>query len=419
MEDIFDKLQAVTGITKYSNSEVITPKEIVTDMADLLPAEVFNKDSRFLDPAVKSGRFLVELYRRLMDSPLMVSAFPNEQGRHEHILCNQLFGLATSGTAATIVRKQLYDDPTIAGNIVYTADKVTKEVIQGAFGDMKFDVVIGNPPYNNDIYLDFVQLCFDREISGEGYKPGILHDKGYACFITPAKWQAKGGDKNEQFRKDIVPHISKIVFYPDTREVFDIDSQGGISYYLMSKDTHSKKHLKTICKIQKMFETTGEWELCDISKVMYNTKIQGIIAKLGDYTQLSCQNNAASGRFNVAITNVYSEKNCTNKKGSALVTISPYVVQNTIKRNADTSFLESFENQNEAESYISYLETKFIRFMFLMAKCSLHMQSDFSWRFIPDPGAFDHIFTDQELYQKYGLTPDEIAIIESVIKERK
>ena len=42
-----------------------------------------------------------------------------------------------------------------------------------------------------------------------------------------------------------------------------------------------------------------------------------------------------------------------------------------------------------------------------------------TWRYVPDPGSFDHIFTDEELYEKYGLTSEEIDIIESVIKERK
>lgn len=42
-----------------------------------------------------------------------------------------------------------------------------------------------------------------------------------------------------------------------------------------------------------------------------------------------------------------------------------------------------------------------------------------AFEFVPDPGAFDHIFTDEELYKKYNLTDEEINIIESVIKERK
>lgn len=45
--------------------------------------------------------------------------------------------------------------------------------------------------------------------------------------------------------------------------------------------------------------------------------------------------------------------------------------------------------------------------------------NNYDWRFVPDPGAFDHIFTDEELYKKYNLTDDEIKLIESVIKERK
>ena len=82
-------------------------------------------------------------------------------------------------------------------------------------------------------------------------------------------------------------------------------------------------------------------------------------------------------------------------------------------------FLNSFNTENEAKSYISYLNTRLVRFLVFIACCGQHLNNDYTWRFVPDPGTFDHIFTDQELYQKYGLTPDEIAIIESVIKERK
>ena len=66
MEDFFDRPQAVISkdFTKYSNSEVITPKNIVKDMVDLLPAEIFKPEAKFLDPAVKSGRFLAEIYRK-------------------------------------------------------------------------------------------------------------------------------------------------------------------------------------------------------------------------------------------------------------------------------------------------------------------------------------------------------------------
>ena len=69
---------------------------------------------------------------------------------------------------------------------------------------MKFDVVIGNPPYNNDLYIDFV-TC-GHQIANK-----------YSLWITPAKWQAKGGDKNEQFRQNIVPYIKDVVYYHNVK----------------------------------------------------------------------------------------------------------------------------------------------------------------------------------------------------------
>lgn len=272
---------------------------------------------------------------------------------------------------------------------------------------MKFDIVIGNPPYNNDIYLDFINMA--NKLSRYSYS-----------MIIPAKWQIKGGDKNEIFRKYILPFISDLVYYPNSKDVFNIDCQGGVCYFAAAKEKQIKLKLSTLCKDQKLLETDG-YEQIDITDliILYNNTVRNIIKKLGTYDKLCCMNKVIDGNYNVAITNVYSEKSCTSKSGSAYVTIKPYITTSSDKKNEDTSFLNSFDTEDEAKSYISYLETKFIRFMFLLAKTSLHMQSDNAWNFIPNPGSFDHIFTDDELYKKYNLDQDEINIIKSVIKERK
>ncbi len=99
---------------------------------------------------------------------------------------------------------------------------------------MHLDVVIGNPPYNNDIYIPFVEMGYNLA-------------SNCSVFITPAKWQAKGGEKNENFRRNIVPHMSKIVYYPDCHDIFDIAVQGGISYYLIDKNTHENKLISSYC----------------------------------------------------------------------------------------------------------------------------------------------------------------------------
>lgn len=411
MNDTFSLLQKYTGISKYSKSEVITPQWVVSDMVDLLPQEVFNPDATFFDPAVKSGRFLIEIYHRLMNSEQMKQAFPNEQDRHKHIIEKQLFGFATSSTAATVVRKDLYDDPLNTGNIRFTSDRLTKELVQGAFNNMKFDVVIGNPPYNNDIYLDFVQLCFDKD-----NKLWALNENGYACFITPAKWQAKGGKRNEDFRNNVVPYMSKIVFYPDCKEVFDIAETGGISYFLIRGTKCYNKEIKNVCKMHEQFNSTVTRDIRD----SLNNWLDAFYQK-HNYKVFDLRSQNIGLRYKVIITKLMN--------GGILApqmnVLNPLRIndeqENVFVQDKDHNYQVKFSSNklSEASSFKSYMETKLIRYIILCSLTGNIAVNRETWRFIPDPGAFDHIFTDAELYKKYGLTPEEINIIESVIKERK
>ena len=88
-------------------------------------------------------------------------------------------------------------------------------------------------------------------------------------MITPAKWQAKGGAKNEDFRQAIVPHMSKMVYYPDCTDIFTIQECDGISYYSIDKhNTYSKKHIANHCDLNKNLES--DFEVRDIDKSLLN-----------------------------------------------------------------------------------------------------------------------------------------------------
>lgn len=270
---------------------------------------------------------------------------------------------------------------------------------------MKFNVVVGNPPYNDDIYIPFVEM-------------GHNISKDCCNFITPARWQAKGGDINDKFRDEIVPYMNKIVYYPDAGDVFDIALSGGISYYIIDKKVHEKQQLRTICTVQKPFNTNGI-ETFKFNGVLHNHKVRGIIKKLDEYKQLYCENRPVDGKYNVAYTSLYADPNLCNKQGTAYVIERPYIQTTLDKRCASTTFIKTFETEQEATSLISYLNTKFIRFMFLIGKCTQNNHYKYAWRYIPDPVDYDHIFTDDELYKKYSLNGDEIDMIEKIIKARQ
>jgi len=311
---------------------------------------------------------------------------------------------------------------------------------------MKFDVVVGNPPYNNDIYIPFVELG---------------HNLSSICsvWITPAKWQAKGGKDNEAFRQNIVPHMSKIVYYPDTTEIFDIAEVDGISYYLIDKDIHGEKYIENVFKKIQAFNNKSirsinnninntlisileKVNAISKNKISFEFKSSPFGFKSGENLLLlndgdikilankgfdySCSIDDIRKNMEYVddyklVMNHFGGYSCFYDKNNGMTYAIPDL--KVLKPREVTSFsyvmLYHSKNINAVLSAKSYYETRLIRFIIRCGLASSTLSSQENWRFVPDPGTFDHIFTDEELYKKYNLTQEEINIIESVIKERK
>ena len=109
-ESIFDKVynpDVLSCLANLSNDEVFTPPEIVNQMLDLLPQELFcNPDTKFLDPACKTGVFLREIAKRLIKG--LEPQFPDLQQRIDHIFHNQLYGIAITELTSLLSRRGVY-----------------------------------------------------------------------------------------------------------------------------------------------------------------------------------------------------------------------------------------------------------------------------------------------------------------------
>ncbi len=459
-----------------------TPSWVVKDMVDLLPEDSFTLDAKFIDIFSKSGIFLEVIRNKLMRNQAHIDKFPDPKERFNYITRNQLYALVWCDGVEDVVENQLaLTTVAIYGRLVDNTnvyrveiDRKTLKKEEGVhkfielfyseeyFKGMKFDVVIGNPPYNNDIYLKFVEV---------GHKLSTKH----SVWITPAKWQAKGGKENDAFREKIVPHMSKIVYYPVSTDIFNIGESAGISYYIADKNVHTNKDLKIICNGQKNFNTDDRYVSSDV-KALVNPKIRSIIDKC------STMNNVLGNKLNLHqsyyVKNTDSghgmthcsdievwggkaggEKDMTGKqffllgykskdellrldgvdKYKACLSCMPtgnnkygafdesgmayglkeilMLKPNQVPKGSYFPLM-CFDTENEVRSFISYFNTRFIRFLIVCSIVGTTISSEL-FRLVPDPGSFDHIFTDKELYDKYGLEQDEINLIESVIKERK
>ena len=94
-------------LANVSNDEVFTPPEVVNQMLDMLPQELFsNPDTTFLDPATKSSVFLREIAKRLLKG--LEKQIPDVQERVDHIFRKQLFGIAMTELTSLLARSSLY-----------------------------------------------------------------------------------------------------------------------------------------------------------------------------------------------------------------------------------------------------------------------------------------------------------------------
>lgn len=227
-------------IPPQKTNQIYTPRHVVQQLLDTLEAHdphIFrNKDIRILDMHTKSGLFLAEAGKRLYQG--LAEIIPNEEERIRHILAKQIYACAPTEITYRIVRSYVYGNRREAANTHITKRDLTDaavagnvaQVIRQEWGkDMKFDIVIGNPPYqeqsrgdNPNYALPVYNLFMDA-----AYK---LADK--VCLITPARFLFNAGATpkvwNEKMLQD--PHL-KVAFYEaDSSKVFaDTDIKGGVA----------------------------------------------------------------------------------------------------------------------------------------------------------------------------------------------
>jgi site-specific DNA-methyltransferase (adenine-specific) len=280
----------LTCLANLSNDEVFTPPNLVNDILDLLPNELWNNpDTKFLDPVCKSGVFLREIAKRLMKG--LETRIPDKQKRINHIFKKQLYGIAITELTSLLSRRSVYCSKTAngkysvcetfedeQGNIHYeriqhawqngkcTYCGASQEVYDRDYTletyaynfihtdkpekifNMKFDVIIGNPPYQLN----------DGGGTGSSAKPIYNHfieqaiklNPRYLSMIIPARWYS-GGKGLDNFRNDMLndKRIRKLVDFSDSRDCFPgVDIAGGVCYFLWDRENQGICEVETIRK---------------------------------------------------------------------------------------------------------------------------------------------------------------------------
>jgi len=514
----------LTCIANLSNDEVFTPPEFANQMLDTLEsawadanegADLWaDPEVTFLDPFTKSGVFLREIVRRLADG--LASEIPDLNERVDHILTRQVFGIGITQLTALLARRSVYcskfaDGPhsiassfnTESGNIwfertehtwddgkcVYCGaseesyerggelethayafihtDDINTRIAELFGGDMQFDVIIGNPPYQLSdgghgtsaapIYQLFVEQA-------KRLDPRLL------AMIIPSRWFA-GGRGLGQFRESMLrdERIRAINDYLSASDVFPgVGLKGGVCYFLWERDNPG------LCEVTTHFKdwptTTATRPLLEPGAdvfVRFNDglpilkKVIGV--ETGQDDTLALQDGQ---RFDELVSSLrpfglrtYFSGKTSKSSGDLLVYQNggtSFIARNDVPTGQDlidcwkifvgraapgtgnkdtyphrvisTPFLGEpgsissetylciapFNSEAAARSALSYLRCRLTRFLILLHKPAQDTTRRV-YTFVPTQ-EWKHEWTDQELYAKYGLSQDEIAFVEQIVR---
>lgn len=502
----------LTCIANLSNDEVFTPPEFANRMLDTL-AEAWaagrgganlwaDKTVTFLDPCTKSGVFLREITSRLTEG--LSDEIPSLKERVDHILTKQVFGIGITYLTSLLARRSVYCSKhatgkhsivngfaTDAGNIwfermwhrwedgkctycgasqkaldrgeglethayafIHTNDIRTR-VAELFGGDMQFDVIIGNPPYQLDdggygtsaapIYQLFVEKALDL-------------DPRYAVFVTPSRWMA-GGKGLDKYRARMLSdkRMRAIVDYPKLYEGFPgVKIRGGISYFLWDRDYNGPCEVQTIWDGNPTGPAVARYldaydilvrrnEAVPILEKVRAKKEPTLDARVSSQKPFGLRtyfHGKPDSRRLKKPVKLFGSQKISWVERSEIPANAPWIdkwkvlitrVQGT-SAAVETKFLSKpivaepgtactesylvagvFDTEIEATNYATYLRTRFARFLVSLRKSTQDAPKNV-YAFIPDLPL--HIgWTDAMLYKRYGLSKDEIAFIESQVAE--
>jgi site-specific DNA-methyltransferase (adenine-specific) len=506
-------------IANLSNDEVFTPPNIVNEMLDLLPQELFsNSSTTFLDPACKSGVFLREIAKRLIDG--LKDEFPDLQVRLDHIFQKQLFGIAITELTSLLSRRSVYcskfpsskysisifDDA--QGNIrfkrvehywsrgkcsycgaskaeydrdseleTHAYEFIHTETPEELF-NMKFDVIIGNPPYQFGVGNEGGNSSKARAIYHLFISNAIRLQPRFVCMITPSRWMTRSVEGiSAQWLDDMIgdKRIREMRDYLDAGDIFTgTPPKGGVSFFLWDRD-YQGQCIYTLYRFAGDANPTKRFDYLDPRKagiVIRDNKAFPILDKVevieGSYFA-NDHNNFSSF---VSPKDFFTSKDMLTSswrgyRGSkdANHTIKYYLNRNIHERDfgwisiaqipknrqsisfhkvyipaaggsgtdeqilgypfygepnsvCSQTYLAIGHNHNlsseECHNIMSYISTRFFRFLVSLKKKTQNGPRAV-YSFVPIQDFFEP-WTDEKLYTKYSLNKEEISYIESMIR---
>jgi site-specific DNA-methyltransferase (adenine-specific) len=415
-------------IEKKKFGEVFTPMTIVNEMLDKLPKEVWiNKKLKWFDPATGMGNFPIAVYLRLMES--LKDVIKNKKDRKKHILENMLYMSELNKKNVTICRK-IFDINDEYELNLHQGDSLNLDT-KKTFGVKKFDIIVGNPPYNEELKKSGARPMYNKFIEYYISKCTMM------SFIVPSRWFA-GGKGLNKFRENMLNRtdIVYINHFSDATKIFGntVVINGGVNYFLINKNYDGKclyngayiklnafdvivdkkyhdiiNKFKNVDKITKYYVSQDHYKIQTNDKRLINKNKKGCIkcyvsqqkGLIKYINKKYISKNIDIDTYKVITSRAYGSYNCF---GNIFIGKPSEVhTKSYISFNVNTKY--------EAESLHSYMKCKLPNLLLSLRKTSQDI-SESTCKWIPLP-PLNRLWCDREVYKYYDLTDDEKKLVKT------
>ena len=379
--------------------EVMTPISLVEDMLNTLPDDVWsNKDLKWLDPCCGVGTFQSIIVQRLMKG--LKTQISNPKKRYKHIIEEMIYvcELQAKNLFAfhyVFDKPDIYELNTFYGS--FLTDEFNEHMIN-EWGVEKFDIVIGNPPYNDMIDMDFVQKSY--EIGNK-----IL-------FVHPALWLLDEKNKQQKFMNTkfkIREHLESVVLF-NGNGIFNINLFIPCSITYINKNYVGK--IKVDNKVDDVYyEFNTIFDINKYSSDVY-VSIKNKVKPIADTDNIWKYKNT-NGNYYI---NVAQHRGNHTKGGKKLYKDDFYtiVTKDDEPTKEHTKHLWfGFNTKKEADNFLIYLKTNFVRFCLSIYKNNSQVCRG-ELEIVPYLD-FTQEWTDEKLYKEFNLTEEEINFINTHI----
>jgi len=418
------------AIEKKTFGEVFTPMNFINDkmLKDIedywmkkTSSNIYEDEKlTWYDPASGMGNYPIAIYYKLMEG--LKIKIPNEDERKKHIIENMLY-MGELNKKNCFVVKQIFNINNEFKLNLYEGDTLNVKLNE-VFGKTKFNIIIGNPPYNEELTSIGAKPLYNKFIEYYVNKCNLL------SFIVPSRWFA-GGKGLDKFREMMINRtdILYIKHYIDATRIFGntVSIEGGVNYFLIDKEYNGlcdyngskvKFNNFDIILDSKYYDIVNKF--VEYSKItdLYLGRYFGIESNdknlINDTTLIKCYVSQQKGfikyidkKFVKKEYNFY--KVITARANGGNGCFGNIFIGNQLEIHTGSYISFKVSNEIEAKSLLSYMKCKLPNFMLSLRKISQDI-SEATCKWIPLP-PLNKEWNDEDVYTYFNLSENEVKLI--------